>query len=90
MISGIIGLIISIAMAVWVYYVVYKHGGQRPWLWAIGTLVFWPLGTTIAGRNYEETAIMVVGIVGLIMTAIGLMVVISMLPILFSLPPLRA
>ena len=52
--------------------------------------MFWPLGTTIAGRNYEETAIMAVGIVGLILTAVGIMVVISLLPIMFSLPPLRA
>jgi len=87
--SGIIGLIISIAMAVWVYQVVNKHGGKRPWLWAIVTLVFWPLGTTIAGRNYDETAIMAVGIVGLILTAVGIMVAISLLPIMFSLPPLR-
>ena len=82
MISGIIGLIISIAMAVWVYQVVNKHGGQRPWLWAIGTLVFWPLVATIAGYKYDETAIMVVGITGLFLVVMGIVVIITLLPIL--------
>jgi hypothetical protein len=80
--SGIIGLIISIVMAVWVYQVVNKHGGQRPWLWAIGAFVFWPLIATIAGFKFDETAIMVVGITGLFITLVGIVVVITLLPIL--------
>ena len=80
--SGIIGLIISIAMAVWVYQVSNKNGGKRPWLWAIGTLVFWPLVATIAGYKYDETAIMVVGITGLFLVVMGIVVIITLLPIL--------
>jgi hypothetical protein len=80
--SGIIGLIISIVMAVWVYKVVNRHGGQVPWLWAAGTFVFWPLIATIAGFKFDETAIMVVGITGLFITLVGIVVVITLLPIL--------
>ncbi len=82
MMSGIIGLIISIAVAVWVYQVVNKHGGKLPWLWAIGTLVFWPPAATVAGYKYDETAIMVVGMIGLCLTLVGIVVVITLLPIL--------
>ncbi len=71
MISGIIGLIISIAMAVWLYRVVNKHGGKLPWLWAAGAFVFWPLVATIAGFKYDETAMQLVGIVGLGLTVVG-------------------
>ncbi len=80
--SGIIGLIISIAMAVWVYQVVNKHGGKLPWLWAAGAFVFWPLVATIAGYKHDETAIMVVGLTGLILFVMGVVVVITLLPIL--------
>jgi len=80
--SGIIGLIISIAMAVWVYQVVNKHSGKLPWLWAIGAIVFWPLVATIAGYKYDETAIMVVGLTGLILVVMGIVAVITLLPIL--------
>jgi len=80
--SGIIGLIISIAMAVWVYQVVNKHGGKLPWLWAIGALVFWPLVATLAGSRYDETAIMVVGLTGLILIVMFIVAVITLLPIL--------
>ncbi len=47
--TGIVGLIVALVMAVWIYLVVKKHGGQMPWLWAIGALVFWPLFITITG-----------------------------------------
>ena len=80
--SGIIGLIISIAMAVWVYQVVNKHGGKLPWLWAIGAIVFWPLVATIAGYKYDETAIMVVGMTGLFLIVMGIVAVITLIPIL--------
>ncbi len=83
MMSGIVGLIISIAMAVWVYQVVNKHGGKLSWLWAIGTFVFWPLVATIAGFKYDETAIMVVGMTGLCLVVVGLVVVLSLVPIMF-------
>ncbi len=71
MVVGIIVLIISIAMAVRIYQVVNKHGGQLPWLWAAGAFVFWPLVATIAGFKYEETAMQLVGIVGLGLTVVG-------------------
>ncbi len=82
MMSGIIGLIISIAVAVWVYQVVNKHSGKLPWLWAIGTFVFWPLVATIAGLKYDETAIAVVGMTGLFLIAMGIVAVITLIPIL--------
>ncbi len=82
MISGIIGLIISIAMAVWIYQVVNKNGGKLPWLWSAGAFVFWPLVATITGYKYDDTAIMVVGITGLILFVTGIVVVIILLPIL--------
>jgi len=71
MVVGIIVLIISIAMAVRIYQVVNKHGGKLPWLWAAGAFVFWPLVATIAGYKYEETAMQLVGIVGLGLTVVG-------------------
>ena len=82
MVAGIIGLIISIAVAVWVYQVVNRHGGKLPWLWAAGTLVFWPVGATIAGLKYDETAIAVVGVTGLLLIVIGVLAVITLIPIL--------
>ena len=80
--SGIVGLIISIAMAVWIYQVVIKNGGKLPWLWSAGAFVFWPLVATIAGYKYDETAIMVVGMTGLILIVMGVLAVITLLPIL--------
>jgi hypothetical protein len=82
MVAGIIGLIISIAVAVWVYQVVNRHGGKLPWLWAAGTLVFWPVVATIAGLKYDETAIAVVGVTGLLLIVIGVLAVITLIPIL--------
>ena len=82
MLIGIVGLIISIAMAVWIYKVVNGYGGKLPWLWPIGAFVFWPLVATIAGIKYDETAIMVVGMTGLILFVMGIVVVITLLPIL--------
>jgi len=70
--SGIVGLIVAIAMAVWIYQVVDRHGGKLPWLWAIGALVLWPLLATIAGFKYDETAIAVVGMTGLFLIVLGI------------------
>ena len=82
MVVGIIVLIISIVMAQWIYQVVNRHGGKLPWLWAAGAFVFWPLVATIAGYKYDETAIMVVGLTGLILFVMGIVVVIMLIPIL--------
>ncbi len=82
MISGIIGLIISIAMAAWIYQVVNKRGGKLPWLWAAGAFVFWPLVATIAGLKYDETAIMVVGMIGLCLIVVTFVVALSLIPII--------
>jgi len=82
MVFGIIGLIISIWMAAWLYQVVNKNDGQLPWLWAAGAFMFWPLVSTIAGYKYEETAIMVVGMTGLILFVMGIVAVAMLLPIL--------
>ncbi len=71
MVVGIIVLIISIVMAVWVYQVVNKHGGKLPWLWSAGAFVFWPLVATIAGFKYDETAMQLVGCIGLGLTVLG-------------------
>jgi hypothetical protein len=68
---SIVVLIISIAMAVRIYQVVIGHGGKLPWLWAAGAFVFWPLVATIAGIKYDETAMQLVGIVGLGLTVLG-------------------
>ena len=65
MVVGIIGLIVSIWMAVWIYQVVNGHGGKLPWLWAIGAFVLWPLVATIVGFKYDETAMSVTGLIGL-------------------------
>ena len=72
MVVGIIVLIISIAMAVRIYQVVNKHGGKLPWLWAAGAFVFWPLVATIAGFKYDETAMQLVGCIGLGLTVLGI------------------
>jgi hypothetical protein len=71
MVVGIIVLIISIAMAAWIYQVVDRYGGKLPWLWAAGAFVFWPLVATIAGYKYEETAMQLVGGIGLGLTVVG-------------------
>jgi hypothetical protein len=80
--SGIIGLIISIVMAVWVYKVVNRHGGQMPWLWAIGALVIWPLVIAIAGFKYDEIAMKVVGITGLGLIVLGITLSIGLVALL--------
>ena len=63
--GSIVGIIIGIAMAFWVYNVVNSRGGQLPWLWAIGTVVIWPIFVTIVGFKYNETAMKIVGCIGL-------------------------
>ncbi len=75
--SGIVGLVVSILMAVWIYLVVKKHGGRLPWLWAIGALVFWPLVITIAGFEYDEFAMKVVGVSGLGLMVLGIVITIG-------------
>ena len=75
--SGIVGFIVTLAMAVWIYLVVKKHGGQMPWLWAAGALVFWPLVITIAGFEYDEFAMKVVGVSGLGLTVLGIVITIG-------------
>ena len=75
--SGIIGALFGMMMAVWVYKVVNRHDGQRPWLWAVGAFTFFPLVATIAGFKYNETVMLGVGITGLCLVAafIGLVVI---------------
>ncbi len=80
MMGGIVWLIISIWMAVWIYQVVNKHGGKLPWLWAAGTFVFWPVVIIIAGYKYDETAIMLIGIIGLCLSVLGILMTIGLLP----------
>jgi len=75
--SGIVGLVVAVVMAVWIYLVVKKHGGQMPWLWAAGTLVFWPLVITIAGFEYDEFAMKMVGVSGLGLTVLGIVITIG-------------
>jgi len=53
-----------------------------PWLWAAGAFVFWPLVATVAGYKYDETAIMVVGLTGLILFVMGIVAVIMLIPII--------
>ena len=75
--SGIVGLIIAIVMAVWIYQVVNSHSGRWPWLWAIGAFVFWPIVITIAGFEYDEFAMKVVGVSGLGLTVLGIVITIG-------------
>ncbi len=75
--SSIVGLVVTLAMTVWIYLVVKKHDGQMPWLWAAGTLVFWPLVITIAGFEYDVFAMKVVGVSGLGLTVLGLVITIG-------------
>ena len=72
MMGGIVWLIISIWMAVWIYQVMDKHDGKLPWLWAAGAFVFWPLVASIAGYKYNERAIMVVGMIGMCLILVGI------------------
>ena len=69
---GIVVLIVSIVMAVWIYQVMDKHDRKLPWLWAAGAFVFWPLVAIIAGYKYNERAIMVVGMIGLCLILVGI------------------
>ncbi len=71
MVVSIIVLIVTIVMAVWIYQVVNRRGGKLPWLWAAGTFVFWPVVITIAGIKYDETAMQLVGCIGLGLTVLG-------------------
>ena len=80
--GGIAGLIVAIVMAVWVYKVVDRHGGELPWLWAIGAFVFWPIIATIAGIKYDEAAIMVVGSMGLCLIVLGIVMALGMVAIM--------
>jgi len=75
--TGIVGVIIAVVMAVWIYRVVDRHGGRLPWLWAIGALVFWPLVITIAGFEYDEFAMKMVGVIGLGLTVLGIVITIG-------------
>ncbi len=69
---GIVVLIVTIVMAVWIYQVVNKHGGKLAWLWAAGTFVFWPVVILIAGIKYDETAMQLVGCIGLGLIILGI------------------
>ena len=80
--SSIVALVVAIVMAVWVYQVVNRHGGRLPWLWAIGAFVFWPIFATIAGYKYDETVIMVAGIIGLLLIVVGLVMPIGLVAFL--------
>ena len=80
--SGIVELIVAIVMAVWAYQVVDRNGGKLPWLWAAGAFVFWPLVATIAGLKYDETAIIVVGMIGLCLIVVSFVVALSLIPII--------
>jgi len=55
-----------------IYQVVNGHGGKLPWLWAAGAFVFWPLVATIVGFKYDETAMQLVGCIGLGLTVLGI------------------
>ncbi len=72
MMSGIAGLIISIAMAAWIYQAVNKHGGKLPWLWAAGAFVFWPVVIIIVGIKYDEITMQVVGLIALGIIILGI------------------
>ena len=80
--SGIVGLVVSILMAVWLYKVVNRHDGQLPWLWAIGAFVFWPLVITVAGFGYNETVMKVVGIISMCLIVLGIVMTIGLVSIL--------
>ncbi len=71
MVVGIIVLIVTIWMAVWIYQVVNRNGGKLPWLWSAGAFVFWPVVILFAGIKYDETAMQVVGCIGLGLTVLG-------------------
>jgi len=74
---GIVGFIVAIVMAVWLYQVVNRHGGNLPWLWAAGAFVFWPVVIIIAGFKYDEIAMKVVGIIGLGLIVLGIVTTIG-------------
>jgi hypothetical protein len=80
--SGIVGLIVALVMAVWIYLVVKKHDGQLPWLWATGAFVFWPLVITVAGFEYNETVMKVVGIISMCLIVLGIVMTIGLVSIL--------
>lgn len=69
--GSIVGIVIGIGMAVWVYNVLSTRGVQLPWLWAIGTALIWPVFVTIVGFKYNEAAMKIVGIVGLVILVVG-------------------
>ena len=72
MLGNIVALIVAIAMAVWIYQVVNRHGGRLPWLWAAGAFVFWPLVATFAGFKYDDFVMNVVGISSLGLIVVGI------------------
>ncbi len=76
--GGIVGIIIAIAMAVWLYQVVNRHGGRLPWLWAAGAFVFWPFLVTIAGFIYDDFIMQVVGISSLGLIVLGIVMPIGL------------
>ena len=80
--SSIVVLVSAIVMAVWVYRVVNRHGGELPWLWAIVTFMFWPLAATVTGFKYDETAMKVVGIIGLCLVVVYIAMAIGLVAFL--------
>jgi hypothetical protein len=82
MLGNIVVLIVATVMAVWVYEEVKSQGGQKPWLWAIGAFMFWPLIATIAGFKYDQTALKMVGITGMFITIVGIAVAIGLVSFL--------
>lgn len=60
-----IALIIGILLSFWIWPTV-KKGGGNPVGWVIGTLIIWPVFSTIVGVKYKSRGLTVVGILGLL------------------------
>ncbi len=61
----ILGIVLGIAFAWWVYKIVDAAGGSAVW-WALGTFIIWPPFCLAAGLRFRATGLIVAGGVGLL------------------------
>ncbi|MGB8355740.1 MAG: hypothetical protein WCD79_17710 [Chthoniobacteraceae bacterium] len=60
-----VAFIIGILLSIWVWRTV-KEYDENPLWWTIGTIIVWPVFTTIVGIKYKSRGLAVVGILGLL------------------------
>jgi len=65
-----IGFIIGLLLSLWVWRTV-KDYNENPLWWTIGTIIIWPVFTTIVGIKYKNRGLATVGILGLLVLVVS-------------------